>query len=744
LLFTTMRTLYDTVGGPGTFLVSATRMGGLHGYDEAGAAAPLGGAVTGFTKTFKREKNDALVKTVDFESSRSTRALADALIDKTLAVDYEPPRATAALADIMIDETLNDPGIVEVGYRGGHRWSIGLEEKPAVDGQSGMALGKDTVFVITGAAGSIVSAITADLAAASGGTFYLLDLAATPDPANSDLQRFVTDKEGLKRDIFERLKARGERATPALVEKEMAGLERSRAALDAIQAVQLAGGTARYYSVNLLHADAVAKVMWDVAEMSGHIDVLLHAAGLEISHLLPDKKPAEFDLVFDVKADGWFNLLSNLGEMPLGAAIVFSSIAGRFGNAGQTDYSSANDLLCKSISSFRSTRPQTRGIAIDWTAWGGIGMAARGSIPVIMKQAGIDMLPPEAGIPTVRRELTAGSTRGEVVVAQGLGIMLKEFDEQGGLRLSEEGKLATMLQNRGIMTGKVTGMGLYSGLTIETTLDPAQQPFLHDHQIGGTPVLPGVMGIEALAETARFLFPDRQVGPIEQVHFLSPFKFYRSQPRTVTLHADFSLEGEDVVAACRLVGSRTLHGQTQAEVTTHFTGRVWLVDKVAPGRKRKKVVPAADGRKVDSGDIYRLYFHGPAYQVLESSWRNGDEVVGLFSANLPANHQPPDWPTLVWPRLIELCFQTAGIWEMAIRSKMGLPYQIDKVCLLRAPDGAQTRLFSVVRPNTDSSFDAQVVDEKGNVYLTLTGYRTMELPDPINASLLRPLQSAIG
>jgi len=113
------------------------------------------------------------------------------------------------------------------------------------------------------------------------------------------------------------------------------------------------------------------------------------------------KKPTEFDLVFDVKSDGWFNVISGIGNTPVGAAVVFSSVAGRFGNMGQTDYSSANDLLCKCVSSFRNSRPKTRGIAIDWTAWSGIGMAARGSIPAIMKQAGIDILPPEAGIPVV-------------------------------------------------------------------------------------------------------------------------------------------------------------------------------------------------------------------------------------------------------------------------------------------------------------------------------------------------------
>ena len=160
--------------------------------------------------------------------------------------------------------------------------------------------------------------------------------------------------------MAERLKTTGKRVTPAMVEKELAALERAQAAQTAIDAVKSAGGTPYYFSVNLTDAAAVANVISQVRERHGRIDVLLHAAGLERSHFLPDKDPEEFDLVFGVKADGWFNLLKSIGDMPLGATVAFSSIAGRFGNAGQTDYSAANDLLCKFTSSFRSTRPQTR------------------------------------------------------------------------------------------------------------------------------------------------------------------------------------------------------------------------------------------------------------------------------------------------------------------------------------------------------------------------------------------------
>jgi acyl transferase domain-containing protein/acyl carrier protein/NAD(P)-dependent dehydrogenase (short-subunit alcohol dehydrogenase family) len=720
LLYTTMRSLYDQVEGRGTFLVTATRLGGQHGYGESGAVDPLGGMVTGFTKAFKRERSDATVKVVDFE----------------------PSRKTSTLAEILLDETCFDPGVVEVGYKDDHRWTIGLKEQPAGEENTGMKLGKETVFLVTGAAGSIVSAITADLAAASGGVFYLLDLTPEPDPSNTDLQKLVSDKEGLKRDLFERLKSGGKRVTPVMVDKGIAALERSRAALDAIQAVTGAGGVVHYHSLDLTDTGAVAAVIKDIAEQYGRIDVLLHAAGLEISHGLPDKKPAEFDLVFDVKSDGWFNLISNIGTMPLDTAVVFSSVAGRFGNMGQTDYSAANDLLCKCVSNLRNNGSQTKGIAIDWTAWSGIGMAARGSIPTIMKQAGIEMLPPEAGIPVIRRELTTGMS-GEVIIGRSLGILVEEFEPQGGLDTAQEGPLAELLKQSGIMTGKVTGMGLYGGLQVETTLDPTEQPFLFDHQINGTPVLPGVMGVEAMAEAARLLFPDHFVGSVENVEFLSPFKFYRNQPRTVIVRTDFRMDDEDIVADCSLIGLRTLHGQTEPEITTHFTGSIRLVSEKPESAKESPVTEMHGGLKVEASHIYSLYFHGPAYQVLDSAWRSGDEVVGMFAKSLPANHEPAELPALVSPRSIELCFQTVSLSILALQERLGLPYAFRELKIASFPEkGAGETFFSVTSSNADGTYNARMLDDKGNVYLTLLGYRIMELPDTVLPNLLAPLKEA--
>ena len=137
---------------------------------------------------------------------------------------------------------------------------------------------------------------------------------------------------------------------------------------------------------------------------AGHLDVVVHAAGLDVSHALPDKDAREFDLVFGVKSDGWFNLMRAIGDMPVAATVAFSSVAGRFGNLAQTDYSAANDLLCKLAAAMRTTRPATRAIVIDWTAWAGIGMAARGARPQVRDLAGSAMLPHEVGRPTADLE----------------------------------------------------------------------------------------------------------------------------------------------------------------------------------------------------------------------------------------------------------------------------------------------------------------------------------------------------
>jgi hypothetical protein len=150
------------------------------------------------------------------------------------------------------------------------------------------------------------------------------------------------------------------------------------------------------------------------------------------------------------------------------------------------------------------------------------------------------------------------------------------------------------------------------------------------------------------------------------------------------------------------------------------------------------------GKKVTADAIYKLYFHGPAYQVIDSSWQSGKTVIGQMTNNLPPNHLPNKLSTEVSPRLIELCFQTAGIWEMGMKEKMGLPYHIDSVKIFKNGDKKKNgKLFAVVTPVKNDAFDAYVVDETGAVYLQLEGYSTMEVPESLDQEKLKPLKAAM-
>ncbi len=716
-LYTAMRVLYDSVAGPGHFLVAATRLGGLHGYGPAGATAPLGGAVTGFTKAYSVEQgmreqgHGLLVKVVDFEASRKT----------------------ADPADQLIAETLYDPGMVEVGYHDGRRYGVTLAEKPARDGAPGMVLNEDTVFVVTGAAGGITSAITTDLAVASGGVFYLLDLVPCPRRDDAHVQLFRRDREALKRQLIDEARAQGEKPTPAVIDKQILVIERNEAALRAVEAVEAAGGTAHYYAVNLMDGEAVTTVVEEIRQRHGKIDVLVHAGGLLIDRTLPNKEPGQFNLVFDVKADGFYHLLRAAKGMPIGATVSFSSVAGRFGNNGQSDYSAANDLLCKISSSMRGWRPDTRGIAIDWTAWGEIGMASRGSVPQIMAALGIDMLPPEAGVPTVRRELTYGGTRGEVLVAGRLGAWLAEKDPTGGLDTARINNALAERQPALLMVGKVTAAKLYGGIEVETELDPGVQPFLFDHTPDeGTPWLPGVMATEALAELATVLAPGYRVAAVENEEMSGAFKFFRMEPRTLYLSASVEPTGDGDLVAHTILRSVTKPAREGllAQVKDHFLADVRLTAQPMDKPSRAFQVPAADSLPITAGEIYRDFFHGPAYQVIERAGVDGNRCVVLLSASLPPNSSPDDVESLMAPRLVEACFQAAALWHTRVNHAMALPLGFASATAYRQPAEAEGRRLYCLCETGDggATFEASVADEAGNVFVELLGYRTVSRP----------------
>ena len=82
---------------------------------------------------------------------------------------------------------------------------------------------------------------------------------------------------------------------------------------------------------------------------------------------------------------------------------------------------------------------------------------------------------------------------------------------------------------------------------------------------------------------------------------------------------------------------------------------------------------------------------------------------------------------------------------MGVQGRMGLPQHIERVSVPRAPELADGRLYALVTLHPDrGSFDAEVIDTKGNPYLQLSGYQTVSLPGGVDAESLKALQAIMS
>ena len=207
-----------------------------------------------------------------------------------------------------------------------------------------------------------------------------------------------------------------------------------------------------------------------------------------------------------------------------------------------------------------------------------------------------------------------------------------------------------------------------------------------------------------------------------------------------------------MLAVCSLLGVRSLAGQDEPQVTTHFTGRVRLRRAgTADGELGTDGAAAAsiaalvetNGQALVPDDVYAVYFHGPAYRVVGKAWRVPDGLAAAFATGLPPATVPAEAALVTSPRLLELCFQAAGLWELGTAERLALPTSIEQVSFLQ-PAGEPEGSRAVVRPRGDGRFDGDVIAPDGRVLVRLTGYQGTPVPAPIEAPAIAPIVRAMS
>ena len=126
---------------------------------------------------------------------------------------------------------------------------------------------------------------------------------------------------------------------------------------------------------------------------------------------------------------------------------------------------------------------------------------------------------------------------------------------------------------------------------------------------------------------------------------------------------------------------------------------------------------------------------------MADAWSADGQAAASFAGDIPDNHTPSEAGLVTAPRLTELAFQAAGIYEIGTTGTMALPTHIDRVeyRIGASEEGAK----AVVTP-VDGGFDAVVVNAKGKGLVRMSGYRTVQMPAPLAEELAAPLRAAMA
>ncbi|MBM4369717.1 MAG: SDR family NAD(P)-dependent oxidoreductase, partial [Deltaproteobacteria bacterium] len=490
------------------------------------------------------------------------------------------------------------------------------------------------------------------------------------------------DEEAERTRLKASLAREGRRVTPRMIDDALRPMRTAEEARQNVEAMRQRGAEVEAYAVDLADAAAVRALVEDLKSRHERLDLVIHGAGVEESRLLPDKDEAAFNRVYGGKAEGGLALAEALD--PGTFFVSMGSIAGRFGNAGQADYSAANEAM----SQVCQLRP--RSLHVSWTAWGGVGMAVRGGMETLLTSRGVELLPPGPGA-RLLCDMVAHGTCGEVVVAGGLG----DFQSPAlhGLLDSVE-----LVGDRALARRRMS---------------VATDEWIVDHAIDNVAVLPGVIGLELMIATALAANPRGRYAGCEDVSFSAPLKLHRDDPVDIEVRAE---PDEDGAYACSLRSTRTLkNGRSQ--VTEHFAARVQLGEMPLLPSLPSSFFPE---ERLSQKDIYRRFFHGPRFQVLRSA--EALSLQGLL-AEAAVEHAPIAEGLVSDPLVLEAAFQAAGLHRMAIEGVMALPSAIDAVELVRpAVEGDP---LNVVVVHRGGAYDIDVDGAEGRV-MRVRGFRMVE------------------
>ncbi len=699
----------------GAHVLAASALGGSFGRAGAPCAGlSLQGGAVGLLKSLQEERPGLRLK----------------------AVDLDPAQPAIAAADALFTELELDGGRLEVGYPGGQRSIFRTVATDAVADPSKQASLQALVVLATGGARGITAEVLRELAR-PGNTLVLTGRSSLPEHEDQ-ASAVLADADALRRHFIAQVRSGALQMKPAEIQRRIDSLLGLREMRANIADFRSQGAQVEYHAVDVTDEAAMQALVDGVVQRHGAIVGVVHGAGVIEDKLLADKTGASWSRVVETKVMGLLSLqrcVAKAGSAGLRFFTVFSSVAGRYGNSGQSDYATANELMNRLCCQLRSQwDARVHVSALCWGPWGatkfGAGMVTA-ETEAKFNAKGVTLVSAAVGRRLFHDDWTRqDSLPVEVICAAGAW-----EQHEAALGAMRQGALPAPAPWLGPLLGPATVSAQPNGDQIVALhVDTATHAYLLEHRMDGIPVMPAAAALEIVAEAARSLWPGWKVVEVREFRLMKgvDMKEPARALRVLINPAPYgSSEGFEVNAALQsdLGAGRAL---------THYRCVVRLEQQWPVGDRCRAATHG--GIKLSVTKAYDDWlFHGPRFQVIE-------RIHGLSAAGAGAtvrSSEPAQWvdglvgttgTTDGWafdPALVDAAAQMAQLWAHAHRGESALPTRFGRVVRYRAAFPARMRMDFECAAATDPSLvraNVHFFDEQGDMVMLIEDLESVSSP----------------
>lgn len=497
----------------------------------------------------------------------------------------------------------------------------------------------------------------------------------------------------LKKRIVQDLIAQDKKPTPVKVQRAFNCLAAKREIATTLQAIQQAGGQAEYFSVDITNSYALQAELVQAVQRLGPITGIIHGAGNLADKLIENKSEQDFEIVYATKVEGLESLLSCIRPSQLDFIVLFSSFVAFYGNAGQSDYALANEILNKSAYLLKRKYPFCHVVSIGWGPWDG-GMVTL-QLKKVFAQLNIELIPVEVGTQMLAEELSSANLETAQIIIMSSPIA------------APPKQLGPELQT----------FRIYRKLTL------AANSFVRDHVIGSNPVLPAMCGISWIANTCEQLYSGYKFFSCNSYKVLKGIVF------DATLAKEYVLELKEINKSSNgeIDFEALIWSESAKEIPHyHYSAQIKLVQQIPQAPACKSFVSSQDQAILNLSPYQNgTLFHRHSFQGVK-------RILNVSSEKLTAQcildritpREQGQFPVQSFnPYTADPLFQCMLIWVRYFYDLASLPSYVQKLEQFRAIPFDQDFYVSIeVHSGSERNMVASATahDDRGQIYIHIS------------------------